>query len=63
MFSNCENAILNLNLAFSGPNSILSGQETFISEYLRLFVIKTDTTAGYIEIKARDFSFRDDEQQ
>ena len=53
VFQDCHSATLQLNLAFEGSNSILSGQEVPAKNGYRKFTIETNTTASVICITAK----------
>jgi hypothetical protein len=52
VFRDCHSASLQLNLSYSGPNSILSGEETPRRDGFREFKIITNTTASEIKVVA-----------
>ncbi len=53
VFRDCISATLNLNLAYSGPNSILAGVQRMGDGGIVEYEIETNTTASKIRITCR----------
>lgn len=53
VFQDCQSAALDLKLAYSGPNSIMSGSQTSREDGFVEYEIETNTTASKIRIIAR----------
>lgn len=53
VFQDCQSAALDLKLAYSGPNSIMSGSQTRREDGFVEYEIETNTTASKIRVVAR----------
>ncbi len=53
LFQDCQSASFDLKLAYSGPNSILSGTQIRHSDGFVEYVIETNTTASKIRVTSR----------
>lgn len=53
VFQDCQSALLDLKLAYSGPNSILRGSQARREDGFVEYEIETNTTASKIRVIAR----------